>query len=74
MITVKNHGHETLRVTHTADPTWLEEVKPQATVQFSSFFFDGHFCVEPMRRRVRDARFDPRGGDPYNRTGSRAVP
>jgi hypothetical protein len=73
VITVKNRSHELLIVTHSGDPDWREPVKPLGEAHFHSLIH-GHYCIERVRPRRIDPRFDPRGGDPYNRVGPRAVP
>jgi hypothetical protein len=74
VITVKNHGHEALVVLHSSNFYFREEVPPQHARMFTGFR-DGHYVVMPAHRPPSiDPRFDPRGGDPYNRCGSRAFP
>lgn len=70
MITVKNHGHEPLVILHSSDFNFREEVPPRGE-RACSGFREGHFVIQVAHRRRIDARFDPRGGDPYNRTGAR---
>lgn len=71
MITVKNGTHEDLVVRHSETPHEGVVVKPMSEARFDSLLH-GFFMVDRMKRRTRDPRFDPRGGDPYNRIGSRA--
>lgn len=72
MISVKNTSAEPLLLRHSGDPDWYEVLKPMRELRFDTVL-PGHWIIEHSRTRV-PARFDPRGGDPYNRTGSRAVP
>lgn len=73
MIAVKNLSHEPVVVRHSSNILFREIVKPQDTRRFAGFG-QGHYIVEPEIQRTIDQRFNPRGGDPYNRIGSRAIP
>jgi hypothetical protein len=70
VITVKNHGFEPLVILHSSNFHFREEVPPRGE-RTCTGFRDGHYVVMHAHRPPRDRRFDPRGGDPYNRTGSR---
>lgn len=73
MITVKNRGNDLLVVRNSKTPHEVVHVRPMEECSLEYVWF-GHYIVDHVPiQRVR-SRFDPRGGDPYNRTGSKAFP
>jgi hypothetical protein len=70
VITITNNSGEPMLVRHSGDPEWYDVVKPLSELKFSTVM-RGHWIIERSRTRTPE-RFDPRGGDPYNRTGTRA--
>lgn len=73
MIAVRNMGHESIVVLHSSNFMFREEVKPNDERRFTGFG-QGHYIVQPQLIRMIDQRFNPVGGDPYNRVGKRALP
>jgi hypothetical protein len=73
MIRVKNCGREVIQVMH-SEAGWCEYLRPGDEREFTGNgrgqAARGHFIIEPSHP-TRDPRFDPRGGDPYNRIGQR---
>lgn len=69
---VTNLGLVPLRVRHTASVALDDVVEPGQAREYTQILF-GHFKVDHVVPRRRSPRFDPQGGDPYNRVGPRAV-
>lgn len=70
MITVRNDGHDPIAVCNHLHADLVEVLKPREEMSF----IGNRFTIEYAKVPKSQQRFDPRGGDPYNRVGSRAVP